>query len=289
MPKINIQVFPLVKEWKFTIDETGASGQRVYMDAAAYPGEATVELPSIGDSWDGNYANCRVNKIDVQYFDDNDICPQKFTCYYQTIFIDTQAMENDGEPRPSEDDLVIAMETSGELISIDPTSGDTTLGYKWEDDDEPVTQPLFKTVSTTTLKVQRMIVGTSGLTDLLNATWDCVGKVNNAPWFGTDSGTLLYTGFTSTPWVSETDTKKWKCELTFVIRTVTDVPGFDGWNYVLRETRKAGTDPWWQRPYRQVSGMAAQIYLYDNADFGPLFSAGEEGDDPIDARNVPKQ
>jgi hypothetical protein len=285
----NRWVYPLVKEWTFEITEQGCTGLRKYIDEDPAGAVSAVELPSIGDPYSAAWPNCRLARISINYLGDNDECPQVYTCHYETIFIDTQALENDGKDRPTENDLVISLETSSELISADPPKDDTsTTGFVWDYDGEKVNQPIYFTVNTTTVKVQRMVVD---LNELINASWECIGKINSTPFLGAMEGTLLYTGFTSNPIRSETEKIKWKCELGFVHRTVTgsDTPNEDGWNYILREERKDAADPWWQKPKR-LTGTVTN-YLYESTDFldaeHNLITAGQEDEDLIDESRLP--
>jgi hypothetical protein len=282
-------VYPMVKEWKFEITEQGCTGLRKYIDEDPSYVTAPVQLPSIGDPWDDSWPNCRVARIEIEYLGDNDNCPQIYTCHYETIFIDTQALENDGKTRPIGDELVIGLETSSELISVNPPTDTTsTTGFTWELDGDKVTQPIYFTVNTTTVKMQRMVVD---LNALINASWACIGKINNDVFLGASAGTLLYTGFTSTPLRSETDRIKWKCELTFVHRTVTgdETPFMDGWNYIIREERANVADAWWQKPKR-LTGSTVN-YLYESAGFNDpandLTTAGQEEKDPITSGMLP--
>jgi hypothetical protein len=285
----DLYVYPLVREWKFEITEQGCTGLRKYIDEDPAGAVSAVELPSIGDPWSTQWPNCRVVRIDINYLGDNDECPQVYTCTYETIFIDTQALENDKQPRPDGNQLVIGLETSAELISVDPPEDtSSTTGFVWDFDGKKVKQPIYFTVNTTTLKMQRMVVD---LNLLINASWACIGKINKAAFLGAEAGTVLYTGFTSSPLRSETDKIKWKCELTFVHRTVTGVvgPDLDGWNYIIREERENVADPWWQKPKR-LTGATAN-YLYESIDFldpaNDLTRAGEEDEDLIDKTMIP--
>ena len=295
-------VQPIAKEWKFDIDENnGCSGVRKYMDSAAFIDGTAVELPSIGDAWSDKWPDCRVERIEINWLSDDPNCQQVYTLYYKTTKIDTQALINEGEPEPIPDDLVVSLETSSEFISVQPpkdANGNLSdTGFVWSFDGVKVDQPIYFVVNTTTLKVQRMIVD---LNEFINASWDCIGKVNKYICMGAEPGTLLYTGFsTPVPVRSETGTIKWRCDLNFVHRTVTGETepeegeiDADGWNYVLRENRASVDDPWWQKPERFTDDVIN--YLYEFADFEDdedldrnLFKAGAESIDLLDVTQIP--
>ena len=299
MPKISgLMVYPLMQDWHFEFNETGSSGIRVYMEqlSSSEPG-TPEELPGIGDSWDGPtdaYKDCRVQRIKVEYIQNyyetqGNRCSRKFTCFYETSYIDTQADQNDGIEQPTDTDLTIAVETSGELISIDPSATNPSHGYKWYSDDTAVTQPIYKTINTTTLKIQRMIrdVDFGAWLDTSDAA---LGKINDAICLSFQKDTLMYTGFTASPWRSETNTPKWRCELTFVGREVTGktTAGDDGWNFVLRETRTKDADPLWDEPYI-VDDTGTKVQLYSETSFDNLFTVGLETTSKIPKAIVPEK
>jgi len=297
MPTITgTKVMAMTSEWKFLIERDGCTGLRKYQDDYQDLGVGVVELPSIGDAWSTSWPNCRVERIEIAYLGDNDLCPQIYTVHYKTIKIDTQALLNDKEPTPAPDDLVISLETSSEFISVQPAKDSngimTDTGFKWDVDGEKIEQPIYLVVNLTTVKVQREIVD---LNDLINASWLCIGKINSTTCLGAEPGTLLYTGFsTPQPVRSETETIKWRTDLVFVHRMVTGIdydPSTptvykDGWNFILRENRKLSTDPWWQTPIRYVGATA--YYLYDSTTFDTLFTAGAESIDEITDGDIPE-
>lgn len=286
MPKIGISVYPLVSEWSFNLDQKGARGIRKYITQYA-GGSSTevVQLPSIGDPWSIDFIECRCRKIKVNYPQDSDACvSQMFTCIYETELHDTQANKNDGSGELTAKQLTTSIEGGGEFVSVQQNPNDKGgyFGWNWEKDGVQVNQPILKHVGLTTYKLTVMV---KDLNAFLLEHWRCIGKVNADEFLGCRYTTLLYTGFNASPWRSETDAAKWKCELTFVHRLIYGGDEeVNGWNYIVRERLANANTDFWQRP-KQYNGR----FLYESYEFAGLITVGAETSDNITAAKVPKK
>jgi len=308
MPSIvisGLMVYPLMQEWRFDINETGSSGVRVYQEQLSGSEEGHPEnLPGIGDCWDETaYPNCRVKDIRVEYlanyYESSSVrCPRKFTLNYETQFVDTQAMINEGTATPGNltpSQLQIGIENNSEFITIEPPEGNSAVGFKWFTDDTACTQPILLVVNLRTIRIQQMVLDKALFQ---YAAISCMGKINDEQ-FKVDGnnycepGTVLFTGYNSTPWRSETDQAKWRVEMTFVHRVVTGILGGtaldnkDGWNFVVREKRASVNDAWWQKPYRLDGTTKKYLYEGTNLTAGLFSNIGLEAKDLIIKTDVP--
>lgn len=288
MPTITgLLVYPLVQQWEFEFDEKGSRGVRKYCTKYDIQGVSTnpVELPSIGDSWNKDYKECRCKNIAITYPEGGagvNCKIQFFTCTYATEYLDTQAQTNDGQSEFTATDLVIAVESTGELVTIAPPTVNVQRysGWTWELDGIEVDQPMFKTVCTTTIKLERVVID---MDKFLKAHDGCIGRINASDFLGAKFHTLLYSGFNAYQFRSENDNRKWRCELTFVHRLMNDIGSeINGWEYIIRENLALNTDEVWQRPV----GVDGE-FLYAPTVFEDLLTAGKEEKDIISKDSIP--
>uniref|UniRef100_A0A6H1ZXT0 Uncharacterized protein n=1 Tax=viral metagenome TaxID=1070528 RepID=A0A6H1ZXT0_9ZZZZ len=263
MPVIGdgIQVYSLVEQWRFFVSASSVTGTRVYLDeSAALPAPATLTmLPNIGDTWDDDYTNVTLKTIDISYVDNNDNCPKKYVCNYDSVPSVQTAVPL------SADDLPIYVDVSGEQISWVPPKGT----FEWASDNSECSQVIFKQVSLATVRMYRVVK----TFDVYMATvMALAGKVNATAWRGFYPRTVMFQGANMTQFLNRLGQKRWKAELIFCARSVTKELGdwTDGWNFIVREENGN-----WDQPRQKVTTDR----LYASVDFTPLFEVDELGDE----------
>jgi len=289
-----VQVVGLVQDWRGSPAIDGASsGFRRYLEVdtnddikAELTGSVhKEELPGLGSAWSNDFPHLLLVRIEVKRTADDPVAPRQFDCYYESRFINTQGMVNNGAGTIDYTKLETSFESSSEIITLDPAG--PTSGYKpytWAKANYTVVQSVYFITSITTIKVIRMI---KDILAFENTSKGLQGRVNNAAmWNGVfQPGIILYNGYTSTPFVDGNEMQKWRTELTFTARRVTGGAGdigpgpqgaaeMDGWNYCLNENRTQDTDPVWDRPFTKKG--TSFIYLYAAGTMDPLFYAGAE-------------
>jgi len=265
----------------------------------------TIEpLPSPGMAWNADFSHLLLVRIEVKRAGGDNNAPRQFDCYYESRWINTQALVDAGVAYNYQD-LEISTESNAEVVTLMPNTTVGELAYRWNGADgtwPDVTQATYYMVMNTAIKIKRNVLSITAFD--FESTF-ALGKVNNITFYGPmwPAGTVLYNGYTSTPFVDANNVQKWTVDLSFTARIVTGStvgspppmpPGvtsfqdeLDGWNFVLNEKRGAATWPVWDRPFT-VNDSDDAVFLYDYADFTMLFSTSQETatDCPINAGMV---
>jgi len=246
MSYIDKTVVALTDSWTFSIDENGQRGTKkfIYADAFSGRGFPQQQLPSILDSWSATYDKCYLKVINISYLNNDGNCYQVYECIYDSQVPDTaQADTNNSGVIVNYDEtqLPFSISTGGEIVTWEPPVGSET--HHWANDGATVAQPIFRIVNNATIMSKRFVY--SGISDVLNKSFELQGKLNNAIFFGKPVGTILYNGCTVLPYIGKNignSTTYYSVEFNFSYRTVPDAPRSalstgesDGWNFQLRE------------------------------------------------------
>ena len=252
----------------------------------------TIEpLPSPGMAWNVDFSHLLLVRIEVKRAGGDNNAPRQFDCYYENRWINTQGLEDAGIAYDYMD-LEISTESNAEVVTLMPNTTVGELAYRWQKADgawPDVTQATYYMVQNTSIKIKRNILS---LTNFEAVSKEIQGHVNLMTFYGLwAQGTVLYNGYTSSPFVDANNVQKWMIELSFTARIVTHEtvppvaplpPGVgslqddaDGWCYVLNEKRGAKTWPVWDRPFT-VDEDGDAVYLYKPYDFDLLFETSKE-------------
>ena len=267
----NISVYPLVQEWNFTVSESSVSGTRVFLEnLGQLPGVDSQNLPNIGDPWDSTYEFCTAKTISVSYMGSSDCGGRKFTVNY------------DGSPAiisalVSSSDLPVSVDVGGELVAVEPytvdESGVKTFHWNWQTDGEGCNQPIFFHQGIANIRFTKVVPDAEAF---VKTSMAYVGHVNSGTFFSFPTGWVLYEGCSMYQFKNKLGFNRWKAELHFAVRNVTDDAGeFNGWNFILRKDAAAGgAGGVWDRPVN-VNGA----FLYTGLDFDNLLSSHPLSDD----------
>jgi len=264
-----IMVYPLVQSWRFYTSSDSLGGTRVYLEHAAglSAGVVAEQLPKIGDAWDSNYENVTLKSIEVTFLNDNPNCGKRYTCIYDGVpYSQTPAVQ--------EDKLLLNIDIGGEMRAFEPRG---TM-WKWEGTGTPiVNQNISKRVVMANIRMYRPIKSAN---DYMRVVMTCAGKLADHEFHGFPIGTVLFLGANLSEFKNRNGFKRWNAELLFAVKSCTGrissgVANTDGWTYDLREDGNAGIVNGWDRP---IQGTPVK-YLYEYANFGPLFSEQQLGDD----------
>jgi hypothetical protein len=228
----DIQVYPLMQQWSFTESYQGVSGTRVYLEDKSQPGVGgTAEtLPDIGDTWDDDdYDGVTLKSIETSYPSTED-CGRRFVCNYDSNPFTQVEVLND-------EDTPTNVEISGELCAIEPYSDKvdsegkhTEFYWTWDSDDEGVNQSIFTHAVLTNIKYTKTI---SDVDDYVMTCNEYTGHTNDAKFFGFPKGMVLFEGANLYQFKNKAGWTRWRAELNFSIRNVTDNLTDDdknGWN-----------------------------------------------------------
>jgi len=260
-----ISVYALVQEWNFTVTETGVSGTRVFLEnQGQLAGVSSERLPNIGDSWDTTYKYCTAKSISVSYFNDRNCNGRKFTVNYN------------GSPAIissliSSNDLPVSVDVGGDYTSIEPfttdSNGDNIYYWHWDTDGAGVNQPIFFHNGIANIRFTKVVDNAEAF---IKTSMAYVGHVNSGTFFSFPKHWILYEGCNMYQFKNKLGFNRWKAELHFAVRNVTDDAGeFNGWNFILRKDAAAGgAGGMWDRPKDANGG-----YLYKELDMDNLLSS----------------
>lgn len=275
------QVVEITENWSANVSDLISTGQRsfIFMENGEYPGSTAVPVtcPVIGDSFGSSTDDIAIDDVpwDTMYcrkirteLIKNTFNNKLITCWYTNEPWDIDgALGTAADP----EDLPRESAVGGENQAI----GEST-GWKWQSDDVPIKQPMYKRIGVTNFSLVRIIAApeatqASALAKITNYVSDVLlvtaGMINDDVFLGFESERVLFEGASLTVVMDHMSCPAYQVKLNFAARTVTGKaePGLDGWNYVLRVK---GTNPGtWAKPQNAITGD----YLYRSTDFTPLF------------------
>lgn len=258
-------VYELTEGWNFNIAGTSATGTRTYLETTEPMSVATIPLPKIGDAWDTDWPFCTLQAITVSLVNNNENCGKKYTCNYASVINLQTALPSDV------DELPVSVDVGGELVSWTQPEGSNA--WKWVSDDVavPGSQPLFRKVSTATIRITRVV---KDFQAYMATVMDIVNYVNLEPdLLGFPEGALLFTGVNLTQFYNKANQKRWKAELNFVARKIIGPMGANvyewGWTQIMRDD----TGKW------DIPVGPGGVTLYTETLFKDLFESDALGDD----------
>jgi hypothetical protein len=190
----------------------------------------------------------------------------KITAIYKTLF----AANNLGRPSlpsvPQHTVLTHSEDIGAEYLT---TPGRT---WAWETDGTSVADDVNPGI----LVATRII--TLRWDRIRNPPWtnirDVRGKINNAQFIDSPTGTLLFLGARiSRKFHFILDDGLWQLDYQFSERIVREGGSSYGWNYFYRE-RPAGGVHWLRIAAKDAAGAVTTTYPYESADFSTLFAYG---------------
>jgi hypothetical protein len=260
----SLSVYKLIQEWSFTVTETGITGTRVFLEnLGQLPGAETQQLPTIGTEWGPNYPEVTAKVINSTYMDDKECNGRKFVVQYNGAPAIISALVGN-------DDLPVSVDVGGELIAVEPWATDDTGNiteylWSWDSDGGLVKQPVFFHQGIANIRFTKVVASAE---DFVKLSMTYVGHVNEGTFFSFPTGWVLYEGASLYQFKNKMGFNRWKAELHFSVRNVTDDAGeFNGWNFVLRKDADVA-EAKWDRPVDPKGN-----YLYSALDFDNLLGS----------------
>jgi len=260
-----ISVIPLVAQWSFSISDTSLGGTRAFREGTH---STPTYLPKIGDAWDTEYTNVTLKSIETSYIEDNDNCGRKFICTYNGLPYTQQAIINT-------DLLPRTMDIGGEMRAWEPRGN----LWKWASNGNVISnQNLSRRVVIVNYRMYRTV---KDFNEYTVAMINIAGKINAQDFHGFPVGSVLFLGPNMSEFKNKIGATRWRAELLFSIKSCTGrlssgVANADGWTYDLREDGNVGYINGWDRP---VIPGSPDTYLYEYADFAPIFETSQLGQD----------
>ena len=271
-----VSVYPLMDQWRFEVSESGVSGTRVFLEnKGQLSGAITTNLPDIGDSWSTAYQYVTVKTILVTYPSTED-CGRMFTVNYN------------GSPsiqsaQISSNDLPVSIDVGGEFVAFEPyeyndNGNKVNFSWHWSADGKDVKEPIYRRQAIANIRFTKVVPNAEDFTKL---SMDFVGYVNSGTFFGFGPERVMYEGCSLYQFKNKLGFNRWKAELHFSVRQVTQKVINDGWNFLLRPDKDAPIR--WDKPLDQDGDS-----LYDTQDFDYLLSSFPLPDDEDYYNNFPE-
>jgi len=263
-----LQVYLLTENWGFQTGTTGLSGTRTYLETTTdLSGVSRVDLPKLGDSWDEENYNITLKDIAVALVNNSEQCGRKHICSYDGVPFTQVAVPL------SDDDVPRSVEVGGEYLTwVEGGAG----SFYFPSDSSKVQQAMAYQVSLANFRMYR-VISNSYIDNYMVTVMDIVNLLNDATFVGFATEMVMFTGANMTEFKNRAGSTRWRVELCFSVRQVTDKfpsvkqpAAADGWNYILRQDTGK-----FERPI--IGGGPASIYK--TANFKSLFNAHALGSD----------
>lgn len=247
-----------MSEWDLQYTAQGVVGRRVFQRNDGSGSIAVASLPiTVGTSTMTDRAGSEISGC---------VC-SKYTWKLVSGIAQVSAEYEDGARKtngaqaPDPGDAVAKEEggvqwsVGGEVLSI-PTPG---ASWKWASDSAKVEQPIYKSVSTGTVRVPR-VKAAADFNTWLATVLACVGKVNSGTYGGFAAGQLLLEGVEGGSRKSPTGVTEYAFDVVFKFRVIGGGITSGDWQYLWREDFGGS----WDRP------KDGSNYLYATSSFSGI-------------------